>query len=210
MGLLPPANATEWLTLLLVIITGLYALATFHILKANRATVQAVQEQTEALLRPYVSVEVTTRPGTTLVHLVVRNSGKSSAEGLRMAIDRPVLEHGGGPRGNLQDLPLFAGEHRMALAAGAELFFILGMGHKLFDRSGPVSIPEQFVVSAEYSFGHRNYKEDHTIDVRPLLHSSVKHHQVATAVEQVGEKLTKAIKELRSDLRQHLTSDKPE
>ena len=49
-------SPTDWLTLALVVITGLYAWATFRILRANEAVVAAMKEQTETQLRPYLIV----------------------------------------------------------------------------------------------------------------------------------------------------------
>lgn len=46
-------TATEWLTLVLVAITGFYAWATLRILKANEASVAAMRDQQEAEQRPY-------------------------------------------------------------------------------------------------------------------------------------------------------------
>jgi CBS domain containing-hemolysin-like protein len=72
-------SVTDWLTLALVIltgalaiITGFYAWATFCILEANKAAVQAMRQQTEAQLRPYVVVAPTVRIGTTLLCLEVQ------------------------------------------------------------------------------------------------------------------------------------------
>lgn len=49
-----PLSNTDWFTLALVIITAMYAWATFKILCANQAAVNAIREQTEAQLRLYV------------------------------------------------------------------------------------------------------------------------------------------------------------
>ena len=188
-----PTNATELWTVVLALITAVYAYATFRILKANQAAVKAMHDQTEALLRPYVSAEVSARPGTTLMQLVVRNTGRSAAEGLRMSIDRPLHQQLDSRKQNLQDLPLFAGKELMALAAGAQLQHLIGIGHKLFNETGVHGMPESFVVSAQYSFGGRTYDERHTIDVRPLIHTSVMHDPIATAIKDAAEQLVKAL-----------------
>lgn len=193
MNILVPANATEAWTVVLAIITAVYAFATFRILRANQAAVEAMREQTEAMLRPYVSAEVTARPGTTLVQLVVRNTGRSAAEGLRMSIDRPLHQQLDSRKRNLQELPLFAGKDAMALAAGAELHHLIGVGHKLFNETGVYGMPESFVVTAQYSFGGRTYDERHAIDVRPLMHTSVVHDPIATAIKDATERLVKAL-----------------
>ena len=199
MNLLLPTNATETWTVVLALITAVYAFATFLILRANVAAVKAMREQTEALLRPYVSVEVSARPGTTLMQLIVRNSGRSAADGLLMSIDRPLHQQLESRKKNLQDLPLFAGKVPMALAAGAELQHLIGIGHKLFNETGVHGMPESFVVSAHYSFGGRTYDEKHSIDVRPLIHTSVMHDPIATAITDSTEKLVKTLLSMQRD-----------
>lgn len=188
-----PTDAIGWLTLALVVITAFYAFATFKILKANRDAVQAMRDQTETLLRPYVSVEVTPRPGTTLMNFVVKNTGKSAAQGLRMSIDRPVRPRlTAGPK-NLQELALFRDEAPTVLAAGAEIHYILGVGHDLLAGDPDGRLPDRFTVSAQYSFGEKGYVEQHIVDTTPLLHSSVQHDQVADAIERAAGKLAEAI-----------------
>lgn len=189
-------DALNWLTLALVVITAIYAYLTFLILKANRAVVAAMQDQMEAALRPYVTAEVNTRPGSTLVQLVVKNTGKSAAESLRMSIDQPLLQKLDGAALDLRTLTLFAGTEVQSLAAGAELVHLIGVGHKLFNEAGVYGMPETFVVSAQYKFGSRTYDERHTIDVRPMIHTSVKHDPIATAIRDAAEKV---VKELRAE-----------
>lgn len=182
-------DALNWLTLALVLITGLYAYFTFLILKANRAVVAAMQDQMEATLRPYVIAEVNTRPGSTLVQLVVKNSGRSAAEALRMSIDRPLVQKLDGRAFDLRTLTLFSGVEVHSLAAGAELVHLIGIGHKLFNEAGVHGMPETFVVTAQYKFGDRTYDERHTIDVRPMIHTSVKHDPIATAIKEATDKV---------------------
>lgn len=40
-------SSTDWLTLVLVVVTAFYAWATYRILRANEAVVKAMQDQTE-------------------------------------------------------------------------------------------------------------------------------------------------------------------
>lgn len=187
-------SATDWLTLALVIITAVYAAATFRILKANQAAVQVVQEQTTALMRPYISVEVTARTGTTLLVLSVKNTGKSAAENLSMSLDKPLVQRLDSYSRDLRTLPLFSGVPT-ALAAGAEIQHILGVGHRLMNETSVHGMPETFNIEASYKFGPRAFRETHTVDVRALIHAAVIHDPIATALEKLGEKLEKAIAE---------------
>lgn len=86
-------SPTDWLTLALVVITGLYAWATFRILRANEAVVAAMKEQTETQLRPYLIVSAAPRIGTTLMCLHIENAGRSVAENIRLKMDRDFYPH---------------------------------------------------------------------------------------------------------------------
>lgn len=186
-------HLTDLLTLALVVITGIYVRASFQILRANREAVQAMHEQTEALLRPYIAVELTGRPGTTLLQLTVRNTGRSAAENLTMSIDRPVFARLDGPPKNLQELPLFSSEEPTVLAAGAELHYLLGLGYKVFSDPPEHRLPDTFVVSARYRSGKREFNELHPVGTRPLAHSAVQPDQVATAIEHAAKKLVQVM-----------------
>ena len=83
----------DWLTAALVIITAIYAWTTFRILRANESVVAAMQDQTVAQLRPYISVSVVPRIGTTLLSLEVINSGRSAATNVRLSMDRDFYAH---------------------------------------------------------------------------------------------------------------------
>lgn len=186
-------SATDWLTLALVIITGLYAWATFRILRANEAVVAAMKEQTEAQLRPYVVVSASPRIGTTLLCLLIENVGRSPALNLRMKMDRdffPHAEHR--EHENIAKLPAFA-EPIRSLAPGAKIIFILGVGHTIFAAAEELC-PRVFTVSAEYGSGLRSYAEEHTVDLRPLMHSTVVHDPVAEEVEKLRKSLEGLLK----------------
>jgi hypothetical protein len=189
-------SSTDWLTLALVVITGLYAWATFRILRANEAVVAAMKEQTEAQLRPYVVVSVSPRIGTTLLCLAIENVGRSPAQNLRMKMDRDFYPHAERrERENIAKLPAFA-EPIRSLAPGAKVTFILGVGHTLFAASEDLC-PRVFTVSAEYASGLRRYAEDHSVDLRPLVHSSVVHDPVAEEVEKLRKSLEGLLKQRR-------------
>jgi hypothetical protein len=74
---------TIFLTLLLVIITSVYAFLTFRILQSNRAAVAAMNSQVESATRPYVVVSLRRERGG-YYSFVVSNAGHSAARGLRL------------------------------------------------------------------------------------------------------------------------------
>jgi hypothetical protein len=173
---------TDWLTLALVVITGVYAWATFLILKANQAVVAAMQSQTEAQLRPYVVAYVATRTGTTLLHLWIENTGKSAAVDLRMTMDKSFLQNAERAGLDISQVPAFS--HPIAsLASGVRLPFVLGVGHALFADGADAVCPKVFSIKASYRFGERRYEEENTIDLRPLLHTTSVQDPVADEIK---------------------------
>lgn len=189
-------SATDWLTLALVIITAIYAWATFRILRANESVVEAMKLQTEAQLRPYVVVAPIVRTGTTLMCLEVQNSGKSPALNLRLRMDRDFYPHAEKKEHeNIAKLSAFT-QPIESLAPGSRLVFILGVGGKIFAPSVDETLcPKVFHVNAEYGYAGSTYAEDTTIDVRPMLHSSVVQDPIATELERMRQSLEKLLKE---------------
>jgi hypothetical protein len=183
-------SSTDWLTLALVVITTFYAWATFRILRANESVVEAMKAQTEAQVRPYVVVAPTVRTGTTLLCLEVQNTGKSPAVNLRLRMDRDFYPHAEKrEQENIAKLSAFT-QPIESLAPGARLVFILGVGGKIFAPSVDESLcPKVFSVRAEYSHAGATYIENTTVDVRPMLHSSVVQDPVATELERLRQSL---------------------
>jgi hypothetical protein len=189
-------SATDWLTLALVLITGFYAWATFRILRANERVVEAMHQQTEAQLRPYVIAAATVRTGTTLFCLEIQNTGKSPALNVRLRMDRDFYPHGEKrEHENIAKLSAFT-QPIESLAPGARIVFILGVGGKIFAPGTDESLcPKVFTVSAEYSFSGKQYAEQTTIDVRPMLHSTAVQDPVATEIERLRQSLERLSKQ---------------
>jgi hypothetical protein len=74
--------------------------------------------------------------------------------------------------------------------------FILGVGGTIFSPSVDETLcPKVFKVSAKYTYAGSHYAEDTTIDVRPMLHSSVVQDPVAIEIERLRQSLEKALKD---------------
>jgi hypothetical protein len=158
------------------------------ILKANQAVVAAMQAQTEAQLRPYVVAYVSTRTGTTLLHLWIENTGKSAAVDLRMTMDKSFLQNAERAGFDISQVPAFS--HPIAaLAPGARLPFVLGVGHALFADGADAVSPKVFSIKSSYRFGDRRYEEESTIDLRPLLHTTSVQDPVADEIKAIREKI---------------------
>lgn len=187
----------DWLTAALVIITAIYAWTTFRILRANESVVAAMQDQTVAQLRPYISVSVVPRIGTTLLSLEVINSGRSAATNVRLSMDRDFYAHAERQESsNIAKLPAFTNAIA-SLAPDARLQFILGVGGTIFAPGvDDTCCPKQFSVAVTYEFAGKAYNEAHKIDTRPMMHSAVLHDPVAEEIE----KLRKAIEKIGSQM----------
>jgi hypothetical protein len=185
----------DWLTLALVVITGFYAWATFRMLRVNEGVVAAMREQTEAQLRPNVVISVAPRIGTTLLCLTVKNTGRSPAVNLRMKFDRDFFMHGEKrDERNLAALSAFTNPIE-SLAPESQLIFILGVGGTIFgSQSDPNVCPTVFSIQATYQHGAREYAEKSTIDIRPMLSSTVEHDPVAEELKRLRESIERVAK----------------
>jgi hypothetical protein len=71
------SQMADFLTFLLVILTGVYAYLTYLILDANRKAVAAMREQIRASTRPYVHLDLV--PDGPLIEVRLRNTGITGA-----------------------------------------------------------------------------------------------------------------------------------
>lgn len=84
----------ETLTLLLVILTGVYAYLTYRIMSANQDAVGTMRAQMIASIRPYVYFDlVTTGP---LIEGLLRNTGVSAAYNVTVSLEPAIQAHIGG------------------------------------------------------------------------------------------------------------------
>lgn len=79
----------EFLTALLVVITGVYVYMTYKILKSNEQAVRAMNAQVSAMIRPYVHFDLS--PHGPTINAVLRNSGQSAAKDVVVRI-KPEFE----------------------------------------------------------------------------------------------------------------------
>jgi hypothetical protein len=94
---------------------------------------------------------------------------------------------------NIAKLPAFT-EPIESLAPNARLVFILGVGGTIFGTKAEESLcPKVFHIHATYMHGDRTYAENTTIDIRPMLHSSVVHDPVAEEMKRLREMLEKKL-----------------
>ena len=191
----------EILTGALVIITGFYAWATYQILKANKSVVEVMQEQNEAISRPYITVSPKFEADNPIFYLTICNAGRTSARNLRLSIDKSFYKFGEiKPDSDLATYSAFT-QPIDTFAPGSEMTFALAQGFVVFAENADESImPKKFTVVAEYDYGlDRSAKESHIIDLRPYLEADIpqealirKMKALIKAVEKIATNLKKS------------------
>jgi hypothetical protein len=191
MNVLKSWSPTEVLTALLVCVTGIYAALTYGIMKATGRSVSAMEAQTEALTRPYVTIAPRVQPHNPIVFIRIANTGLTAAQRLRLTLDRPFYQFGdaGNDENNLMNFPVFR-EEIASFAPGAELIFALAQGFVIFaDNADPEKTPQQFGVLAEYSFNGRRVSETTVVDLRAWNGMQLAFDSVVDALRGIKEAL---------------------
>jgi hypothetical protein len=177
----------DYLTAILVFVTAIYSYLTHKMAKASEASVQAVREQSEAMLRPYISVSPYVRPHTTVLYLRIENTGRTAAENLRLSMDKDFFQFGVAkePDHNLRTKPAFV-DAIQSLPPGGKLVFALAQGFVIFAPGADAGIvPQQFSVSAAYGFAGKQVHETHRVDLRPYIGSEGELDPVVEELEKL-------------------------
>jgi len=177
----------EVITFLLVLVTVGYTFGTFMILKQNKALVKEMRNQNDALNRPYVYIRSFTVPLNFIAYLMIENKGKTSADNLRLTIDRDFYAVGStDERKNLRNYNAFK-KVIECFPPNSEMIFTLAAGHTVIgDKADPKLRPPVFNIRAtyEYSGGKKKISENTTIDLR-------RHLSVSSGLDPVAEQLSK-------------------
>lgn len=177
----------DFLTAILVIVTAIYSYLTYKMAKASEASVEAIREQSESMLRPYVSVSPYIRPQTTILYLRIENTGRTAAGNLQLSMDKDFFQFGEGqqPDRNLRTKAAFV-DAIQSLPPGGKLVFALAQGFNIFAADADASIvPQQFAITAEYEFSRKKVKETHRIDLRPYFGTECERDPVVDELEKI-------------------------
>lgn len=183
---------TELLTALLVVVTAFYAWVTYRILRANERVVEAMREQSEAAYRPYVTVSVFVEPDNPIFYLRISNTGRTSAEHLRLSLDQSFFQFGERSEDrNIANLAAF-NETIDALGPGSSLTINLAQGFVVFGKTAnPTTCPLRFTVTAKYAFGTKQVEERHAIDLRPYRGAAIPQEAIVRKLEAINDTLGK-------------------
>jgi hypothetical protein len=177
----------EYLTAILVLVTAIYSYLTYKMAKASEASVQAVREQSEAMLRPYVSVSSYIRPHTPILYLRIENTGRTGAENLRLSMDKDFFQYGEATQtdNNLRSKAAFV-DTVQSLPPGGTLIFALAQDFVIFASDADASVvPKQFSVTAAYSFAGKQITETHCIDLRQFIGSEGERDPIVEELEKL-------------------------
>lgn len=184
----------EILTGVLTLTTAIYAYLTYRMAVASEASVKAVTSQTEAMMRPYVTVTPFVRPHTNIIYLRIHNSGRSVAQNVRLSLDKDFFRFGdtNRPDGNLRKIAVFS-EPMDSMPPGFELLFSLAQGPSLFgpDAKSEV-VPTQFSISTSYEFSGKRVDEVTRVDLRPYIGSEGERSPIVDELERIRHVLEKS------------------
>lgn len=178
---------TDYLTAILVFITAIYAYLTHRMAVASESSVRAVMDQSEAMMRPYVTIAPLIRPQVLDFYLRITNTGRTGAENLCLSLDKDFFQRGAikSPESNLRIKSAFT-RPIDSFPPEAELLFTLGPGWILFGKDAkPDATPLQFNVTATYEFNKRKVTEITSVDLRPYLGSEGAHDQLVEEIEKL-------------------------
>jgi len=191
----------EWLTAGYLAVTIFYAWATFKIMQANQRTLAALHDQTDALLRPYVSISAVTVPNNVVFYLRIANTGKTGAENVRLSMDRDFFQYGNATRTNLRTITAFQ-QPIEQLPPGAEIVFGLAQGFVILgEQADPTVTPPMFSITATYSYGQKTVTEKTVIDLRAYDQGQRLPDAVVDELKQIREKGLKNIADQIAQLR---------
>lgn len=182
----------EVITAVLVAITAFYAWATFRILQANERVVSLMQEQSEAISRPYISISTFLVSKSSVVYLRICNTGKTAAIKLKLELDRDFYKYGKSQEGhNLAGLNAFQ-DAIDCFPPKAELIFALAQGFVIFgSNSDPNVTPPIFTIKATYSYSQKTVTEVTSVDLKPYLYSQPEPAPLLDRLEAIEKAIEK-------------------
>ena len=180
------------LTLVLVVVTGIYVYLTWRIANTNQKMIERIDEQHREEIRPNVYAFLEFREQV-VARLVVENKGRSPAYNLRASISDDFFQFGESHGQNLKELPLF-NEEISWFPPGARVTIDLAQGFNFdVERDGKNLTPSKFSIGLDYHSKFDHYLETCLIDLSPYANM----HIPKTSAEQLG-KIAEHLKKISS------------
>ena len=125
-----------------------------------------MRDQTEVLQRPYISIRSFVPAGSHIFYLRVENTGKATADNLRLQFDRSFYQLGRKDGEDLSKARAFS--HPMtSFPPGSEISFILAPTPLVLAAEDDDELtPPEFAITARYSWAGKTVEETTTIDLR--------------------------------------------
>lgn len=176
----------EYLTGILVIITGVYAYLTYRMAQTSKASVEEMRYQSEAMMRPYIIVSPFIRPHTPFLYLRIANTGRNAAQNLKLSIDKDFFQFGDSRADkNLKEQNAFTIPID-SFPPDSELVFALAQGWAILGNGGKSDIcPTQFKITTIYEYSGKQVKEHHNIDLRCYVGSEGSRDPVVEELERI-------------------------
>ncbi len=179
-------------------VTGYYAFVTKRILETNNKAVLAMREQTEAIYRPYIAISHFLDENA-LIRLVIKNTGHTNAQQLRLKIDRDFYQQGLAEEAyNLKSLFLFNNEIQN-MPPNTEFLLSLIPTAAIAKNSEQVNsmTPVVFNITATYSFGGKSVTETTSIDLRVYEYTFLSVGSVEVQLAKLNKRLDEFLKNVQ-------------
>ncbi|WP_405602075.1 MULTISPECIES: hypothetical protein [unclassified Pseudoalteromonas] len=175
-----------YLTAILVVLTAIYAYLTYKMVKVSEESVKETRIQTEALTRPYITIQPKLKKHSPVVYLSIKNTGLIGASNLRLSIDRDFFQfnQSNNSQKNVRDFKVFNTPFKN-FAPNYELTFPLAQSFVILDGSALESCPSQFIITAEYEFSGKTVEEVSHIDIAFFTGGEVDTDPLVSELEKI-------------------------
>ena len=183
-------DAMTGLTVVLVLITAIYAYLTHRMARSSEASVRLMKEQADAISRPYVSVLLAKQLNNPFIFLRVENTGQTAAPNMTLSLGPEFerIKELKGPK-ELKNSYLFT-KTVASFPPRSPVLFLLGFGDTFVDddKKRP---QETFSITAKYSFSGKTVTETTWLDVNQYNSTALETDSVVNSLREIKDELAK-------------------
>ena len=180
-----------WLSIGGLIISGTLAAITWYYALITARMAKSMKEQTDAIIRPYVTVALVKKPNDPYIFLKISNTGKTDAKNLSLQLNKdfdPLRDYDIGKR--LASWQLFQ-KPFPSFAPDTSLFYIIGFGARYLEPNN-VKIPTlPFSITARYTFSGNSVEETTTLDVTQFNDTILDEDGIVKVLNEIKEEIKK-------------------